>query len=732
MEQVTKKEHTRLIYLTLTIATLIVFGQVCRNNFVRYDDPYYVTNNPHVKYGISLESVIWAFTATFNANWHPLTWLSHMLDCQLFGLNHLTSVLFHTANTLLLFWVLKRMTGKIWASAFVAAAFALHPVHVESVAWVAERKDVLSGLFWMLTIASYIRYTEHRSIGRYLLIFLVFGLGLMAKPMLVTLPFVLLLLDYWPLGRLQWGGHRRWSRLRLIIEKVPLLLLSAASSIVTYCFQQSAGAMELGKSFPLNIRISNAAVSYIAYLGKLIYPSRLAILYPYPGDSLPLWQPIVSLLMLVVISAGVIYTARRYLATGWFWYIGTLVPVIGLVQIGNQMIADRYTYLPSIGIFIMVAWGAAELVARWRYRETILGICAGIVLTALSICTLLQVRYWRNSSALYEHAVSVTKDNYIMHCNYGASLSEEGRDDEALKHFSTALQINPRYYYVHYGIGTVLLKQGKFAEAIECFNKALRFKPDYYKAYSDLGVALSRQGETDQAIENWKRALSLKPDYYPASYNLGAAMIEQGRYEDSINYFNAAVKAKPDWAEAYYEMGRAFYLQGNRQLAVEQCTKALQIKPDYTIARITLAHTLAEMGRIQPAIEHYYTVLKLEPDQVYALKNLAWLLAAIEDARIHNPGEAVKLAEKACELTGFKEVEALDTLAVAYSAAGRYPEAVQIAEKAIEFAISSGEEEMAEEIQKRLELYKADKFYRLPRPLEKVEGLKKEGTIKTD
>jgi hypothetical protein len=328
MEQVTKKEHTRLIYLTLTLVTLIVFGQVCQNNFVGYDDIYYVTNNPHVKYGISLESVIWAFTATFSANWHPLTWLSHMLDCQLFGLNplwhHLTSVLFHTANTLLLFWVLKRMTGKIWASAFGAAAFALHPLHVESVAWVAERKDVLSGLFWTLTIASYIRYTEHQSIGRYLLIFLVFGLGLTAKPMLVTLPFVLLLLDYWPLGRFQWGhrfGHRRWSSLRLIIEKVPLFILSAASSIVTYVIQQSAGAMELGKSYPLNIRISNAAVSYIAYIGKLIYPSRLAILYPYPGDSLPLWQPIVSLLMLVVISAGVIYTAKRYRDFGsscWF------------------------------------------------------------------------------------------------------------------------------------------------------------------------------------------------------------------------------------------------------------------------------------------------------------------------------------------------------------------------------------------------------------------------------
>jgi len=715
---VTKKKHIRLIYPALAIVTLVVFGQVCQNDFVGYDDPYYVTNNPHVKYGISPDSVVWAFTTTLSANWYPLTWLSHMLDCQLFGLkplwHHLTSIILHTANTLLLFWILKRTTGKIWASAFVAAAFAVHPLRVESVAWIAERKDVLSGLFWMLTIASYIRYTEHPGIGRYLLIILAFGLGLMAKPMLVTLPFVLILLDYWPLGRLQWGhrcGHQGQPARRLIAEKIPLFILSAASSIAAYVIQQSAGAMELGKSYPLNIRISNAAVSYIAYIGKLIYPSRLAVLYPYPADSLPLWQPIVSFLMLIFISAGVIYTARRYLIMGWFWYIGTLVPVIGLVQIGNQMMADRYTYLPSIGIFIMVAWGAAELLAKWRFREIVLGICAGITLAALSICTLRQIRYWKNSSALYERAISVTENNYIMHCNYGVSLSREGRDDEALNHFSKSLQINPQYHYIYYCIGTVFLKQDKFTEAVEYFNKAIRLRPNYYKAYFDLGTAFSKQGRTDLAIENWKKALSLKPENQYASYNIGVAMTEQGRYEEAIHYLNAAVRISPDWAEAYYKLGRAFYLQGNRESAVEQCAKALQIKPDYTTARITLAHTLVEMDRIGPAIEHYYTALKFEPDNVFILKNLAWLLANVEDTKIHNPGEAVKLAEKACEITGYKQLEALDILAAAYSAAGRFPEAVQTAEKAIELAVSSGEQEVAEKIRKRLELYKAGKAY---------------------
>jgi tetratricopeptide (TPR) repeat protein len=729
---VTTKAHIRLIYVALAAVTFIFFTQACRNGFVGYDDPYYVTNNPHVKSGISPDSVKWAFTTTQTANWYPLTWLSYMLDSQLFGLNavwyHLTNVLFHTANTLLLFWILKRMTGAIWAGAFVAAVFALHPLRVESVAWIAERKDVLSGFFGMLTIVFYIRYTERHSIRRYLLVFLIFGLGLMTKSMLVTLPFVLLLLDYWPLERFKWG-HRGQAR-RLIIEKVPLLVLSAASSAATYIIQHCSCAMELGESYPLNIRISNAAVSYIAYIGKLIYPSGLAVLYPYPRDGLPLWQVTVSILVLAVISAAVIYSAKGYLITGWFWYIGTLVPVIGLVQIGSQMMADRYTYLPSIGIFIMFAWGINELISRWRCRKIIIGICACIVLAALSICTVLQQRYWRSDSVLYAHAVSVTKNNYIMICNYGITLSEEGRDNEALEQFDKSVHINPDYFYAYHGFGTVFLKQGKYAEAIEYFNKAIHFRPDYYKSYYGLGMALLKQDQINEAVENWKKALSLNPDYYPAGFNIGAAMAELGRYEEAIKYFNAVIKTEPDFAEAYYEMGRVYYLQGNLASAAEQCAKTLQIYPNYNMARITLAHTLSEMGRIQPAIEQYYKALKSEPDNVFILKNLSRLLVAVEDPSIHNRGEAVKLAEKACKLTGYKDAGALDTLAIAYSASSRFSEAVRTAEMAITLAEATGQKETAEEIQKRLELYKADKPY--SRPPETAERIKKENTTKTD
>jgi len=738
MRQQNKKTNTALIYFTLALITFIAFQQVIQNDFIGYDDPFYVTNNQHVKGGITLDSVLWAFTTTLSANWHPLTWLSHMLDCNLFGLNpaghHLTSLLIHIANTLLLFWLLKKMTDTLRPSFFVAAAFALHPLHVESVAWIAERKDVLSAFFWMLTLTAYIRYTQHPGFGRYLLVVLAFALGLMAKPMLVTLPFVLLLLDYWPLRRFQYDNQKKSPTWPLLKEKIPLFILAAASGILTYIIQQSAGAMNLAETYPLTLRISNALISYLLYVAKLFYPTHLAVLYPYPADSLPLWQPILSLIALAGVSAAVIYAARQYpfLPVGWLWYLGTLVPVIGLVQVGNQARADRYTYLPSLGIFIIVAWGSAALAAKWRYRKLLLSIATTIALTALLVCTHLQVKYWKNEITLYKRALTVTKNNYIMLCNYGAALIDEGYYNEAMKHLNAALQINPQYYFAHYGIGKALLKQEKFDQAVDYFKKALHLKPDYYKPYFELGVISLKQGNTDQAIDYWKKTLIHKPDYPDASYNLAVAMTEQGKFDEAINYFKIALSALPDWPQAHYEMGRVFYLQGKRNLAIEQCEEALRLKPDYITARITLAHTLAEIGQTPSAVEQYYYVLYLEPKNLHALKNLAWILATTDDPYIHNPEEAVKFAEKACRITDYKQAEALDTLAVAYSAAARYPEAAQAAEKAVELAVSAGQSELAEKIQKRLELYKAQKPYRPTPPEEKIEDRKNENTTKTE
>ena len=755
MAQTAKKIQIPLIYLALALTTFVAFEPVRYNDFVGYDDPFYVTNNPHVNSGITFDSAVWAFTNTLGANWHPLTSLSHMLDCEFFGLNpsyhHLMNLLFHIANVLLLFGILKRMTGEVWLSAFVAAVFALHPLNVESIAWVAERKSVLSTFFWMLTIAAYIRYAEHPAIKRYLLVVLALSLALMAKPMVVTLPFVLLLLDYWPLGRFQWPHQNKTEALpnsesaklscqssplwRLIAEKIPLCILVAALSIITYIVQQSKGAMKMGENYPLNLRISNALVSYLIYIGKLIYPTRLAVLYPYPTDGLPTWQPLFSLLVLAGASAGIIYIARRwpYLTVGWLWYLGTLVPVIGLVQVGNQARADRYMYLPMLGLLIMFAWGIATLTTERRYRKIGLEISASIVLIALLICTRKQIKYWQNSSALYQRALKVTENNYIMHSNYGASLTEDGRYDEALKHLNRALQIRPRYYYAHHNLGRVFLKQEKFDEAIECFNKALHLKPDYHKAYFGLGVALLKQSKTDQAIDSWKRAIRLKPDYADANYNIAAAMTEQGKYDEALKYFANALLAQPNWPEAYYEMGRVYYLQDNRDLAIKHCSEALRIKPDYIIARVTLAHTLFEIGNIQPAIEHYYKALQLDPNNVYVLKNLAWIVATSEDPKLHNPGDAVKFAERACELTDYKQIEALDTLAVAYSAAGRFHEAVLTAEKAIELALSAGEKSLADEIQKRLQLYNLGQPYRQLQSKQRIhQNLINDGIIITE
>jgi tetratricopeptide (TPR) repeat protein len=752
--QMDKKQQIILIYVALALAVFIGFEQVRRNDFVDYDDHIYVTENLHVKSGLTSDGIIWAFTTGQEGNWHPLTWLSHMLDYELFGLNpgwhHLTSVLFHIANTLLLFWVLKKMTDALWPSLFVAAAFALHPLHVESVAWIAERKDVLSGLFWMLTIACYIRYTEQPSIKRYLLVFVVFALGLMAKPMLVTLPFVLLLLDYWPLGRLQWGhqtNNQRWSAWYLVREKIPLFILTIASSVITFIVQQKGGAMDVGESYSLGVRISNALVCYVGYIIKMVYPARLAVLYPHPGDSLPMWQVIVSLLIIVAASAGVIYAGRRrrYLAVGWFWYLGTLVPVIGLVQVGAQAMADRYTYLPSIGIFIVVGWGIGELAAKWRYRETVPGICAGVVLAVFLICTRLQVRYWQNSSTLYEHTLAATENNYLIHYNYGCMLLKKRQFDESIKHFEETLRINPGYSkarqnigvafleqgkedeavkhlnetlhlepnspLAYYNIGNIYHKLGKLDEAVVNYNKALTLNPDLAEAHHNLGLVLRAQGKLDEAISQYRQALQLKGDYTQAHNNLGVALRLQGRVDEAISHYRQALKFKDDYAEAHNNLGIALQSQGKYDEAAAHLKRVVELAPNSASAHYNLGTMYYEQGKHNLAINHWTEALKLKPDFISLLNNLGWILATTEDTKLRNPTEAVKYAQRACEMTGYNRPDFLDTLATAYAASGNFPEAVKTAEKAVALAMALEQKELAAKIQKRLELYKAKTPY---------------------
>jgi tetratricopeptide (TPR) repeat protein len=763
-----KRERNKLyvipICVALALATIIAYEPVRHNSFVNLDDDSYVTENTNVKEGITRESILWAFTTPHAGNWHPLTWLSHMLDCRLFGLNaqghHLMSLFLHVANTLFLFFVLKKMTGAIWPSAFVAAVFALHPMHVESVAWVAERKDVLSGFFWMLAMIAYFRYAKQDGIGQYMLVFLFFCLGLMAKPMVVTLPFVLLLLDYWPLGRAGGDVNRRnhqaagicfrWPVFYgLVREKVPFFVLSVVSGVITFLVQQSSGAVISMDKLPASSRLANAFISYIRYIGKMFWPRQLAVFYPHPTDKVLVWQAVISVLLLLAVSICVVLLAQKhkYLLVGWLWYLGTLVPVIGLVQVGSQAMADRYTYLPSIGIFIMVGWGAAELLAKWPYRKIVLGITAVVVPVVLLICTRMQVGYWKDNFTLFGHTLEVTENNSIMHNNLGGVLfRDKGRLEEAIIHYNEALRINPQYidalsnkakvllamgkideaiavlnellgisgrpYKVYNNLGLVYAQKGEVELAIENYNEALRLKPDYVEAINNLGSALKEQGKVDEAIKQWEKVLRLNPDYVEAHYSIGLAMAEQGKYDDAIMHLSEALRIQPDWAEAHYNLGGVYVRQGKLELAVEQCVEALRLNPDYLTARVSLAHTLLELGRVRSAIEQYYEILKLKPDDPETLNRLGWLLATTEDASIQNSSEAVKFAQRACELTGFEQAELLDTLAAAYAAAGRFDDAIATAQQAIDAAKTGGLEDLVSDFQNRLELYRAGQPYR--------------------
>ena len=512
-----------LICLILVLPTLGVYWEVRNFDFVTFDDYTYVAENPNVQSGLSKSGLVWAFTRFHANNWHPVTWLSHMLDCQLFGLNpgmhHLNNLIFHTANTLLLFLVLGRMTGALWRSAFVSALFALHPLHVESVAWVAERKDVLSTLFWMLTMWAYVRYSERPSPTRYLLIFPFFILGLMSKPMLVTLPFVLLLMDYWPLGRLQStlpekGGKLKTPKLavlRLIAEKIPLFVLVALLSVVTFLAQEEA--VQSLDNFHLKARIANGLVSYAAYIRKMFWPNDLSIFYPYP-QTLQLWQATASGFFLITMTILFVRMGKRrpFILVGWLWYLGTLFPVIGLVQVGTHAMADRYTYIPLIGLFIMIAWGIPDLLGNWLYRKQVLRISAGLLLVILAVCTWLQVRYWKDSIVLFTHAIDVTDDNWMAHNNIGFPLVQQGRNIEAIAHFSKAVRIKPDYAEAHVNLANSYGLEGRFEEAKQHFFDAIRINPDLADAYMNLGVIFARQGNLDKAINHFAAALRVNPD----------------------------------------------------------------------------------------------------------------------------------------------------------------------------------------------------------------------------
>jgi tetratricopeptide (TPR) repeat protein len=677
------KYRDALICLLLAVAVLLAYGQTGSHEFIDWDDDHYVTKNHWVQQGLTLKSVNWAFTATHSSNWHPLTWLSHMLDYELHGLDagghHLTSVFLHLASSLLLFYLLRRMSGMTWGSAFVAACFALHPLHVESVAWVAERKDVLSAFFGMLALYAYALYTERPGLVRYMLVFLLFGFGLMAKPMLVTLPFVLLLLDYWPLRRLELRSLgvmgdtlRRRSVFHLILEKVPLLALSAASSVITMYAQERGGAVTALKGEPvhgdgaavsfyigLGERFANAAVSYVSYLGKMIAPYDLSFFYPF-REVIPDWQVYAAVGFLLVTSLAALLLVRRfpYLFVGWFWYLGMLVPVIGVVQVGWQAMADRYTYLPLIGIFIVIAGAFGDLLKVWPRAVRAVAVVASALIVVMAGLAWKQTGYWKDGITLYGRAVAVAPEDSFGHFKLGVALADRGEFDGAIERFRQAIRLQPYDMRSRFNLGLALFKQGKVDAAISQYTEALEIYPAFDMARQQLKIALAfkrsledkavlggpeathmargfeleRQGKFEQAVQEYRKILALDPRHLQAHQHLGTVLHRLGQMDKAIVHYKEVLQASPNLAGAHYNLGLALVGQGKVEEAVNHYVEALRLKPDFVEVHNNLGVALSRLGRPEEAVSHFRQALQLRPDYPQARDNLNKIMALQQSA----------------------------------------------------------------------------------------------------
>jgi len=649
--------NRNLLCLVLFLVVAVTFSSSLNNGFVNFDDEVYVTANPHVKTGLTLDNVKWAFQTGDTGNWHPLTWLSHMLDCQIFGLrawgHHLTALLLHSVNAVLLFLVLTRMTGAMWRSLFVAVVFGLHPLRVESVAWVAERKDVLSTLFFLLTVWCYARYTSVRTARySYGLALFFFALSLMAKPMMVTLPFLLLLLDYWPLGR-----FKTKQVLPLVMEKIPFLALTVISSSVTYVVQKQGGTVASMEAVSLADRFQNAINSYGSYLGKIFYPANLCAFYPLP-EHCSIVPVLLSLAVVLAVSVVVLVFRRKspFLPVGWFWFLGTLVPVIGLVQVGRQAMADRYTYVPSIGVFILVAWGAYQVTRSWHLQKIVLGVAASTIVMACAAATFHQIPTWKNSDALFQRAAAVTEENYYTdwvlgtlvmekgdtpkalellgrsvelrpsfpdaHESYGVALKNAGRVDEAIPQLIEALRLKSSLPGAHKNLGLALSAKGKLNEAIGEFQAALQADPSDVVSQNGWGNALDSLDRMDEAMEHYQSALKLNPDYVNAHKNFGRELFRMNRLAEARTEFETALRLKSDDAETHNQLGKTLGRLGQTDDAINQFGQAAKLKPSDADIRNNLGVALQSKGRIDEAIEEFREALKLKPDMALARKNL--------------------------------------------------------------------------------------------------------------
>jgi len=638
-------QQTRIICVMLVVIVLASYWRAGSLNFTRFDDDIYITHNKWVRNGMTVRGVIWAFTTGHASNWHPLTWLSHQADWELFGENprghHLENVLLHAVNTLLLFLLLNRITGFVWRSAFAAALFAVHPLHVESVAWVVERKDVLSTLFWMLTTLAYVEYARKPSRWHYFLVIMLYILGLMTKPMLVSLPLTLMMLDWWPLQRHRQSASNRSSIATFfrasIIEKLPLFILAAISCVITFIVQREGGAMKPLDVIPAGQRIANATTAYVGYIMKMILPNGLAAFYPHPGNTLPVWKVVSSAIVIVLITISAVVGGRRrpYLAVGWLWYIVTLIPVIGIVQVGNQAMADRYTYIPLIGLFLIIAFGIPDIVSSFggesvyeagKLRARLLAGSAVAVIVVLMICTYIQVGYWRDTITLFSRALQVTSRNALAHNNLGRALYDEGKPREALKHYRAALRINPAYVDAHYNLGIYYAERREYDRAIAEYEKALKYNPRHALAHNNLGVVLGEQGKLDDAIAHYRQALKISPEYADARYNLALTLMNKGDLKEAASEFKKTLRLMPDHWDSCYYLAQTLSDLGRRAEAISYYRKAALLRPDYALGHYNLGTALHQEGLTDEAAYEYERALELDSNLVPAHSNLGLIL----------------------------------------------------------------------------------------------------------
>lgn len=663
-----------LVSLFLITTSLAVYWQVINHEFLGLDDDVYVTENPYIRDGWSVKGLVWAFTTDQEGHWHPVTWLSHMTDSELFGLNpeghHGTSLVFHLLNTLLLFFLLRRVTGALFRSAFVAALFALHPINVEPVAWVAGRKDVLSAFFLMLTLWMYVLYSERPGFSRYACVVLFFVFGLTAKATAVTLPAILFLLDYWPLERFGGGqkdtaaqdlpgpisepAFRQSSVRRLLGEKLVLFVILGIAAVVAVSalLYGRPKPVDLWNLLPTKESLSFALTSYAGYMGKMLWPSHLAFSSPYPEPA-SLWQSVVSGVLLVLISVLAVVWARKrpYFLVGWFWYLVTLAPLVRVLNIGPTNMADRYTYIPLIGLFIIIAWGVPELLEQWRYRRIFMAIFAALLLIALMSTSHIQASYWKNSHSLFSHAIRVTKNNWLAHYNMGWLLLNEEKPKDAVEHLLETVRIMPDNADAHNNLANAFVKLGKTGKAAHHYQEALKIRPESAEFHSNLGIALELQGNTKGAIRHYSEALLLDPELAKVQHNLGKALKGQGKLQEAVRHLSEAVRLEPQSSDYHHGLGLALARLGELEEAVTHFKEAMRIKPHDAEFHNNLAITLELQGHSKKAVHHYQEAVRIRPNYAKAHYNLGNILrrqGRLKEAMTHLK-EAVRIKPDVAE-----------------------------------------------------------------------------------